>query len=104
MRPLRGALEKLRHLRGVEFEWRGRRDDQSEPPQSKKRLGVVAQEVEKVAPELVHATDAGGYRGVNLGGLLATLIEATKEIAEENDRLRSRIDTLERSNQALGAL
>ena len=104
VRPLRGALDKLRHLRGVEFEWRGRRNDQSQPPQSNRRLGVVAQEVEKVAPELVHSTGAGGYRGVNLGGLLATLIEATKEIAEENDRLRSRIDTLERRNQALGAI
>ena len=102
VRPLRDALNKLRHLRGVEFEWRTHNDGQSEPTQSKRRLGVVAQEVEKVAPELVHSTDAGGYRGVNLGGLLATLIEATKEIAEENDRLRGRIDMLERRNQVLG--
>ena len=93
--PLQGALGKLRRLRGVEFKWAKPHEDQSEPPAPHRRLGVVAQEVEKVAPELVHEAEAGGTRGVNLGGLLATLIEATKELAEENDRLRRRVETLE---------
>ena len=86
--PLRGALEKLRRFRGVEFRWKAGSDAQP-------RLGVVAQEIEAVAPELVHATGPRGARGVNLGGMLATMIEAVKELAAENDRLRLRLDSLE---------
>lgn len=95
--PLRGALAKLRRLRGVEFRWRRGARYATDPGASGKRLGVIAQEIEAVAPELVHR-DAGGEgaRGVNLGGMLATLVEATKELATENDRLRQRLDVLER--------
>jgi hypothetical protein len=99
IRPLRGALARLRQLRGVEYEWRRAGGGQSEPAAGR-RLGLVAQEVEAVAPELVHEAAGDGMRGVNLGGLLATLVEATKELAEENARLRRRVETLEEAAPA----
>jgi hypothetical protein len=100
IRPITGALSKLRNLRGVQFEWTRKGGQESEPATPSRRLGVVAQEVEAVAPELVHDTGNGDYRGVNLGGLLATLIEATKDLASENDCLRQRVEALERTRLA----
>jgi Chaperone of endosialidase len=65
----------VRRLRGVSFEW----SDDPRAPYQGKDLGVIAQEVEEVFPELVH-TDADGYKRVNYLGLLAPLIEAVKEL------------------------
>jgi hypothetical protein len=42
-------------------------------------VGVIAQDVEKVFPELV-TTGRSGYKHVNYGGLIAPLIEAVKEL------------------------
>jgi hypothetical protein len=92
LRPIRGAKQKLEQLRGVEFEWR---ESNGSPPRS--GAGFVAQEVESVAPELVQAERDGGYMGVNLGGMLGTLVEAFKELAVENGALRCRIEALERA-------
>jgi hypothetical protein len=65
----------VRRLRGVSFEWvedapGGRRGSD---------LGLIAQEVEEVFPELV-TTAPNGYKQVNYIGLIAPLIEAVKEL------------------------
>ena len=65
----------IRRLRGVSFEWR----EDLHPGQSGKDLGVIAQEVEQVFPELV-GVDERGYKTVNYIGLIAPLIEAVKEL------------------------
>lgn len=91
IRPIRGAKRKLEELRGVEFEWK-----ESDGSPVRTGAGVVAQEVEAVAPELVQAERDDGYKGVNLGGMLGTLVEAFKELAAENGALRLRIEALER--------
>lgn len=52
-------------------------------------MGVIAQEVEAVFPELVGVSEQG-YRTVNYAGLVAVLIEAVKE-------LDARVQALERS-------
>jgi hypothetical protein len=110
--PLRDALGKLKKLRGVEFTWKSAAPppfgedaasrDEAGHDAAGKRWGVIAQEIEAVAPELVHGkASESDMRGVNLGGMLATLIEAVKELAADNDRLRARIDLLE--GQAAGS-
>jgi endosialidase-like protein len=68
-------MSLVRRLRGVSFEWR----DDVQSGHSGKDLGVIAQEVEQVFPELVH-TDDRGYKTVNYLGLIAPLIEAVKEL------------------------
>jgi hypothetical protein len=95
IRPMRDALPKLRQLRGVEFERRAPEGTVSEA--RRRSAGVIAQEVESVAPELV---EGGGeaddtYRSVNLGGVVGLLIEGLKELADENQRLRERVEALE---------
>jgi hypothetical protein len=102
VRPLQGALDKLRRLRGVAFNWKDGDGGQSEPPERRARAGLIAQEVETVAPELVHREAGSGLRGVNVTGMLATLVEALKELASENDVLSRRLQTLEARDSAPG--
>jgi hypothetical protein len=52
-------------------------------------MGVIAQEVEKVFPELV-MTDEQGLKRVEYGGLIAPLIEAVKELDDRLRRLEAR--------------
>ena len=72
IKPLSGALEKVSKLSGVEFDWINT---------DKKSIGVIAQQVEEVVPELVH-TNSKGYKSVSYGNLAALLIEAIKELHE----------------------
>ena len=48
--------------------------------------GVIAQELQKVAPELVH--ESGEYLSVAYGNLVGYLIEAVKELKAEIDELK----------------
>lgn len=71
-----------------------------------KRLefGVMAQELEKVFPELVNtAPDAMGTKSVNYVGLIAPMIEASKELKAENDNLRAEIATLRAEREEMHA-
>jgi len=63
------ALNKVMLMRGVEFDWRDREGHQ---------IGIVAQELEGVVPELVK-TNSDGYKGVTYSNIAAILIEAIKE-------------------------
>ncbi len=60
-------------------------------------FGVMAQEIQKIFPELV-VTDTrtpDNYLSVNYIGLIAPLVEATKELKAENDNLKSQLSSLE---------
>ena len=87
------ALDKLSKLRGVGFEWR-----QDEYAQMRfadgPQIGVIAQEVEAVLPELVNSPDAS-YKTVDYTKLTAVLIEAVKELKAENEELKQRMAKLE---------
>jgi hypothetical protein len=89
---MRDALAKVRQLRGVEFAWK--ESESADPDVPARGAGVIAQEVESVAPELVVSRD-DAYRGVNLSGVVGMLIEALKELAAENGALRDRVEALE---------
>ncbi|MEK7118068.1 MAG: tail fiber domain-containing protein, partial [Patescibacteria group bacterium] len=83
------ALKKVLKLRGVEFNWK-----EGDTPS----VGLIAQEVEKVFPELVHVEPQSGLKAVEYGNLIAPLIEAVKELKAENDDLRTRVEKLEAKN------
>ncbi len=93
------AYTKLNSLRGVYFYWNTEKYPDREYSDHR-QIGVIAQEVENVFPELVEEVD--GYKSVNYIGLIPVLIEATKEqqkiiISQKNeiDELRSRIESIE---------
>jgi len=76
-------LEKILDLNAVQFKWRQGDDG--------KNLGFIAQEVEKIYPELVE-TNESGIKGVNYAGLVAPLVSAIKEQQAEIDALRAELD------------
>ena len=71
-----GALERLRRLRGVTWEWR---EDAPEAAKAQPGAGVIAQEVQAVFPELVTSTPEGHLQ-VDYDGLVPPLIEAIQEL------------------------
>ena len=106
IREIDHPLEKLDQLRGVYFDWReelgGRHD-----------IGMIAEEVGAVVPELV-SFEANGVdaRGMDYGKLTSLLVEALKALRAEKDReleslrsenneLRERVETLEAAVNAI---
>jgi len=81
---INGAISKVQQLRGVEFDWIS---------SGHHSIGVIAQDVEKVVPELVETRD-DGMKGVDYGKLTALLIEAVKEQQNQIDELKAKIDEL----------
>jgi len=72
IQPVKSALEIVNQLEGVRFDWK----DSGESS-----LGVIAQDLEKVLPELVSETD--GVKSVNYNGIIAVLIQAIKELSQK---------------------
>ena len=92
IKPLDGALEKVTKLQGVSFAWK---------EDGKKSVGLVAQDVEKVYPELVGTNPSTGLKSVEYGNLVAPLIEAVKEQQKTIEKQGERISELERKLEAL---
>jgi hypothetical protein len=81
---IESPLTKILKLRGVTFNWK--KDNTAS-------VGLIAQEVEKVFPELV--SESNGIKSVQYGNLVAPLIEAVKEQQKEINNLKNRIELLE---------
>ena len=87
------ALDKVNLLRGVSYVWNeGSRKGQ-------KDLGLIAQEVEKVLPEIVREkemsliNDSGiAYKTIDYEKMVGVLIEAIKEQQQQIDELKKRLD------------
>jgi hypothetical protein len=69
------ALEKVTQINGYTYQ----RTDLDEINNTIRRAGVIAQEVEKILPEVVH-TEENGMKSVAYGNMIALLIESTKEL------------------------
>ena len=80
-------IEKVQSLKGVTWEWNG---NASEAARQSPNVGVIAQDVEKVLPQLVHDRD-NGYKGVDYAKLTGLLIEAIKEQQKQIDELKSKL-------------
>lgn len=112
IKTLTKAIDKVLKLRGVEFKWN--KNDQ-------KTVGFIAQEVEKVLPELVKTDKYTSLKSVQYGNLVALLVEALKEenqsrisaerklsstvekmqvnmkkLEDENKELKKRLDKIEK--------
>ncbi|PIQ81599.1 MAG: hypothetical protein COV76_08135 [Candidatus Omnitrophica bacterium CG11_big_fil_rev_8_21_14_0_20_64_10] len=93
IRTLTGAVERVARVRGVSFEWNeaaaalGHR-------RRERQIGLIAQEVEAVFPELVSRNEAGVLT-LDYDRWLAVILQAAVELREENGRLRRRLEALE---------
>jgi Chaperone of endosialidase len=85
---LSNSLSNIYQLKGYHFKWieASRSHDL--------QTGLIAQEVQKIFPELVQ-TDEKGFLSVNYIGLIPHLIEAVKELKNENKDLKNRLEKIE---------
>jgi hypothetical protein len=82
-------LMKLSELRGVEFDW----NKNKEAFEGEHSYGVIAQEVEKILPEIV-TERSDGYKAVKYELIVPLLIEAVKELNEKVERIEKNCDCL----------
>jgi len=79
------ALDKVKAMRGVYFD-----------KKDKRSVGVIAQEMQEVMPEVVVTDDTEDkHLSVAYGNLVGVLIEAVKELSEEVSVLRKNVQTIE---------
>ena len=86
--PLENSLDKISQLQGVNFRWKDEERDQE------LNIGLVAQDVEKVYPELVSTDEKTGLKAVEYGNLVAPLIESIKEQQKQIEAQQKQIDDL----------
>jgi len=77
------ALDKVNKLRGVTF----KRTDEGST--DKRMMGVIAQEVLDVIPEVVNQRESDGHYSVSYGNMVGILIEAVKELKAEIEECKS---------------
>ena len=82
--PLKNSLEKVNKLQGKSFTL-------NNDITGKKNIGMIAQEVLEVVPELVKLGE-NGYYSINYANTVALLIEAIKEQQKQIDELKKKID------------
>jgi hypothetical protein len=80
---LSGSLDAVKAMRGVSFDW---------IESGNSEIGVIAQEVEEVLPELVNTNDEG-IKSVKYGNVVAVLIEAIKEQQQQIDELKAQLNS-----------
>ena len=78
------GLEKVLQLRGVSY---------IKKDSGRREVGVIAQEVEEVIPEVVR-TNEDGIKSVSYGNMVSVLIEAVKELTEKVESLESEVREL----------
>jgi hypothetical protein len=83
---IQNPIDKISKIGGYTFEW----NEKSTKEKGKKDIGVIAQEIEKVLPELVTTRD-NGYKAVKYDKIVALLIEGMKEQQKEINELKNKI-------------
>ena len=79
-------------MRGVSFQWKDNKN---------KSIGVIAQEVEKVIPEIVN-TNENGTKSLSYDSIIGLLIEAIKEQQKSIVRMEKKINILLNNTDSLG--
>jgi hypothetical protein len=97
--PLSNALNSVLSLNGVNFDWKT-----DENPgmglASARQIGLIAQDVEKILPELV-SDGPNGFKTVDYSKITPVLIEAIKEQQRQIQDQKARIEKLEKLVEAL---
>jgi len=78
------ALDKVKKIQGVEFDWIEKEEVHGN---SGHDIGVIAQEIEKVLPDVV-TTRENGYKAVKYEKIVPLLIEAIKDLSKQVDGLK----------------
>lgn len=93
------AMSKISRLNGVSYQFRMNEFKEMNFSEGN-QLGLIAQELEKVFPELVK-TKPDGYKIVNYDGLIPVLIEGVKEQQQQIDKLENENTQIRREMEEL---
>ncbi|MDA9029823.1 tail fiber domain-containing protein, partial [Flavobacteriaceae bacterium] len=85
IKPIENSIDKIKMIGGYEFDWNSKSKNNNGHD-----VGVIAQEIEEVLPELV-GTRSDGFKGVKYEKLTALLIQANKELIERVEELESKL-------------
>ena len=88
IQPITEPLWKVSQIGGYTFDWNEKQDTYEGHD-----VGVVAQEIHKVLPEVV-AERSNGYLGVKYEKIVPLLIESIKELKQEVDDIKQKCDCL----------
>lgn len=87
IKPIENALGKVNNINGVSFNKKNEKQE---------KIGFIAQDIEKVLPEVVYTDDSEDkIKSVSYGNVTALLVEAVKELTQQNKELMKRIEILE---------
>jgi len=93
------ALSKVKQLRGVNFNWKEKSRKGKTLPKGR-QIGLIAQEVKKVLPEIVHKSDNGNYL-VTYSSLVPLLVEAIKQQQSIIDNMKKEVTELQQIRQQI---
>ena len=93
IKPIESALDKVSKLQGVTFDWK----KSDSILKIKEDIGFIAQDVQKVIPELVRENE-DGMLSMRHQGIAPILLEAIKELKAEIDLLKSKPCTCNKCN------
>jgi hypothetical protein len=97
--PVDNALAKVKALQGVYFNW-NQKDFPEKDFGAQNELGLIAQEVEKVVPEIVSKDKSKEeYRSVKYDKLVALLVEAMKEQQKQIEQLQIKVKQLSKKRK-----
>lgn len=86
IKPIENALDKVARLRGVTFDWK---------KDGKHDIGLIAEEVGQVIPEVVaYESNKKDAKSVDYSRLVAVLIEAVKAQQKEIESLKATVESL----------
>ncbi len=93
IKPIENSLEKISKISGNTFDWK--EENKIEHGYEGNDVGVIAQEIEAVLPQLVQTRESG-YKAVKYDKLVALLIEGIKEQQIQINDMKVEIENLKR--------
>jgi hypothetical protein len=96
--PMSDVLERLHQVRGVSFDW-NEKYEVFGTPMGERQIGIIAQELEAVFPEMVMTVGDYDYKAIDYSKLTVLLLEALHELHAKVGQLERRVET-ERNGHA----
>ena len=92
---LENPIEKLKKLNGYTFHWNDKaKGINNNLDLNKREIGVIAQEIEEVLPEIIKDDVSGDYKAVRYEKITPLLIECIKRQEEKLENLQNQINEL----------
>ncbi len=90
--PINNALSDIMKLQAIKYDWR-KDEFPNNHFDNKRHIGFIAQDIEKIYPEIVNTNDEG-YKSLDYSKLTPVLVKAVQELKLEIDKLKEENEEL----------